>query len=342
MGRDGAEVGGYGLAHSQRLLLSVQLRRDKFEVDVESLLVLDNLGLLGDHAHVGGIAVALVVDEDGKLTGNHGFDLLSQGIVAIEVALHEVGEVKFGRRLHRERHGIKFACHLQAAVGVDVAQCTAERVVHRLVGSSIFRRDEQDGGRTRAVGSQIPAALHAEVALEPLQALGVHLELLGGGGETCLPVRDVELQLGVRNRLFLVAVSHGQGAAEGLAGHRHRLFDLQRDGGAGAGAFVLQSIDELVGLLYKEVANVSVFAMAGLDSRLVSRIHGIHQLCKNVDVNPVFSLLACTFVYHCVVDSLNETVELFVGDALWLVGHHGLCIEQACLALLQHSLQQQA
>ena len=82
MGRNGAEVGWNGLAQCEGLFLSVQLRADKLEVDEQSLLVVDNLGQVGDHLDVGGIAVALVVDDEGELGRHHRLYLVSQCIVA--------------------------------------------------------------------------------------------------------------------------------------------------------------------------------------------------------------------------------------------------------------------
>ena len=82
VGRNGAEVGRNSLSQGQRLLLSVQLRADKLEVDEQSLLVVDNLRLVGDHLDVGGIAVALVVDDKCKLGRHHRLNLVGQCIVA--------------------------------------------------------------------------------------------------------------------------------------------------------------------------------------------------------------------------------------------------------------------
>ena len=246
VGGDIAELGGDGLAHSQRFLLSVELRRDELKVDEGTLLVLDDLRLLRHHAYVGGIAVALVVDNHGKLAGHHRLYLLGQRVVAIEVALHEVGQVELRRRLHGERHGIELTGHLQAGVGVNVVERATERIVDRLVGSGILRRDEEDGSRTGAVCTQVPAALHIEVALKHLQALGVHLKLLVGSHHACLLVDDLQLQFHVGHGIFLVAVAHRERTTECLTRHRHGLVNLQGDGCADAATGFLHILIEFL------------------------------------------------------------------------------------------------
>ena len=167
----------------------------------------------------------------------------------------------------------------------------------------------------------MPAALHIEVALEHLEALGVHLKLLGGGGETRLPVRDVELQLDVRDRHFLVAVGHGQGAAEGLARHRHRLVNLQRDGGTGAGVFFLYPLGQLVIFLDQQVADAFITIRFGNG---VGLMHGYHIGIERVDVNRIIDCFSYPGIEPRIVDALHEGPEFVIGNIHGLVVTHGL------------------
>ena len=103
-----------------------------------SFLVLDDLGLLRHHADVRGIAIALVVDDDGELAGNYGLDGLGERIIAIEVSLHEVGQVKLGTWFHGERHGVELARHLEVGVRILITKRAAEGIINRNIGGSIL------------------------------------------------------------------------------------------------------------------------------------------------------------------------------------------------------------
>ena len=95
-GRDVAKLCGNERIECHGLLASVQAAADDGKVHLQSLFVLHNLRLLGHHAHVCGITLALVVDEYGELCRYDRFYFLCQGVVAIDVALHEVGQIQFG------------------------------------------------------------------------------------------------------------------------------------------------------------------------------------------------------------------------------------------------------
>ena len=226
--RNGAKLGRYALAQAQHLLLTVQLRAHELEINEQPLLVLNNLRLLRHHAHVRSVAVALVIDDDRKLGGNHRLHgILRQRVVAVDVALHEVRQVKFRRRLHRQRHRVEIASHLKARIGVDVRQRTAKGVLRVLFGSSIFRRDEDNRRRARLLSAQRPPALHVQLTLKALQALRVHLHLMAAHHLARRHVRHVQPQLHLLHRTFLVAIEHRERAPEGLSCQRHRLIDLQ-------------------------------------------------------------------------------------------------------------------
>ncbi len=244
-GGNGAEFRGHAAAEGKRLVASVELAADELELNGQALLVVDDFGLVGHHAHVGGVAVADVVDEQRELSFLAGFDSFGERVIADDVALHEVGEVEVGRGLDGECHGGEVAGHGQAAERVGVGEGAAKAV--DLVGgrSGILGGDEQHGCHAGFLGAEGPAGVEAELSVKSVERLGIYLELVGCGHVAVL-VRYGELEFDVGHGGGLVAVEHREGSSEGLAGHDHRLGEAQGYAGAYRAAGFLKPVVALV------------------------------------------------------------------------------------------------
>ena len=307
MGRNGTKVGRNGLTEGQRLVLSVELRTQELEVDEQTFLVVDNLRLVGHHLHVGGIAITLVVDDECKLRRLHRLNLLRQCIVTHDVALHEVSQVEFGRRLHRQRDWIELASHLKTRIRIYVAECTAKGVVDGSFRSSILRWDKQDGSGTCAVGTQMPTGIHRQFASKARQRFGMHLELLGCSQRTSLTIGHLKFQLDVLHRRIGITVRDGQRTAEGLTCHRHRLVNLQRDGGTSAATAFLQLFVELLHFVIKQFADIFV---ATFTSRSIGIVHDVELSKDEIYIHRILCWCSIVQILQETIHAGNEVIEL--------------------------------
>ena len=218
-----AELRGNHAVERQCLLSAVQAAGDDGEVHGKVLLILDNLRLLGKHAHVRGIALPLVVEQHRELCGYRGLhDIAGQRVVAVDVALHEVGKVEFGCGFHLQGYGIEFA-HLRLSVTVGEVQRAAEAVCRHCVGSGILRRYEEDCCHALALCAQRPGTVHA--AREAVDALEVYLELVARS-LLAEQVAYEDVKLDARELAFRIVVD-GQRAAESLSREHELLLNLQ-------------------------------------------------------------------------------------------------------------------
>ena len=178
--------------------------------------------MLGEHTHVGGSTIALVVDKHGKFSRYDGFNnILGERVVAVDVALHEVGQVELGRRLHLQADGIEIAVLI--AVAIEPGERTAEGVCGERVWSSVLRRYEENGGYTRSVACQCPRTFQS--SLEALDAFEVDLELMA----RCLLTKQIANHK-VKVDFFKIdsrTVLHSQRAAESLTREDEPLFNLE-------------------------------------------------------------------------------------------------------------------
>ena len=313
VGRNGAEVVGDRLAERQGSIATVHLRTDDFEVDGQAFLVSNNLRLLRHHADVGGIAIALIINKESKLGGLHRFyHIERQWVVAVDIALHEVGEVELGRRLHGERDGIELARYFQTGEGVDVAQRTAEGIVDRLCRSGMLRWYEEHGSRSCAVGCKRPSSIECQLPGEALQAFCIDLELMACGNNARGSVGDREVQLHILHGRLLVAVEHGERATEGLTGHHHLLRELQGDGGADGTVLFRYFLIAVSGYFLEHLVCVFVSHLMCFSFRLS---HTVPCRVDDFLMDAVFILLPVLHIQRGVVKPLDECVELCVSDA---------------------------
>ena len=170
---------------------------------------------MGRHSHILGIAIALVVDNQGKLGILHRLNLLGQRIVAEDVTLHEVIEYKVGRRPYREPLGSEFTRYKQARERVDVAERATKQINLILGGSCILGRDEQDGGHTGLIGAKRPACIQAHTTLKAVEAFGCDFKFMTSS-DIALLIGHHQCQLSVADGFAVMAVIHGQCATEGL------------------------------------------------------------------------------------------------------------------------------
>ena len=343
MSRNGTELGSDIIAHGQGLVLTVKLRRYELEVDIQALRVVYNLGLFRHHAHVRGITVALVVHYHGKFAGNHRLNCLGQRVVTVQVTLHEVCQIQLGRRFHCQGNRRQLARYLHIGKYIKVRECTTERIVDRTVGSSILGRNEHYCGNTHAVRTQIPAAVHVQVTLEVLQALGMHLELALRSHEARFLVGHVQLQLDIVQGTCIATVLNGQRAAECLTRHCHCLVDLQRNAGAYTAAVLLQMLLQLCKLLCYHVGNIGITGRTltaeiptHITCKLIVIIHGVQASLHLIEVYPVGRL--CIGIG--IPDALDKGVELLVGDVHRLVQAHAVGAERVgYYCIVQHHHQ---
>ena len=229
-----ADFRGHGSAECQRLVGAVELAADEFKVNQQSLLVVDDLGLLGVHPHVGSIAVADVVDEECELSLFARFDSGGQGVVAHHVALHEVGEVEVGRGLDGEGDGHQLARHADTGEGVGVREGASEGVGLLNRGGGVLGGDEEYRCHTGLLRVEGPSAVKVQLSVKAAELFGADLELTACGQRAVLVLHG-EVELHVGHGVHVVAVEHGQRATECLARHHHLLRELEGDGGADGG-----------------------------------------------------------------------------------------------------------
>ena len=262
LGGNVAEVVGYGLAEAERGGLAVHLRAHELEVDEQALLVLHNHGLLRRHAHVGGFAVALIVNDECKLGGHRRLNLVGQRVVAVEVALHEEGQVEFGRRPHHQRDRVEVAGF--QPVAIVVGQRATEAVDHIMVCSGILGGDESVGQPTGLSGGKAVAAVGVQG--ESLRAFQIRLHLMTGGQFPILiGDQDVHRDVG---KLVFRAVLYDECALEGLPCEHHFLRNLNLHLGADVLRVAVQGLGIGVHALY----HVDVVHVAHL-------VDGLLHLC---------------------------------------------------------------
>ena len=217
VGGYGAEVIGDSLSERQGGITTVYLRADQFEIDKQALLILNNLGLLRHHIHVCGIAVALVVDKQCKL-GRYGlFNLLRQRVVAIDIALHEVSQVKLWRWFHGECDGRECARCFKTCERIDIRQDSAKRILPSNGWCCVLCGDEQNLCHTSSLCFKGPTLIKTWISGKTSQRFRVNLELV-----TCCHyaflVSDDQFQLDIGHGRRLAAVEHRERSAESLAG----------------------------------------------------------------------------------------------------------------------------
>ena len=145
----------------------------------------------------------------------------------------------------------------------------------------------------------------------------MHLELAGRGGLKRPGVGDVERQLDILHGLVLVAVVDGQRATEGLAGHRHGLIDLQRDGGADAVALVIGILLEFDRLGNPHLVSVLIAHGARC---LLGLLNQVEILLDVLIMDAILRLGTSLFEGGRVVQTLHELGQLGLADALRLDG----------------------
>ena len=206
---DVAEVRSHATAERQRPVLAVHRARKNLEPNQQSLLVIHYLGLISQNAHVSSHAVTLVVDKEGKLR-RHTFlhHIRRQGIITENVPLHEIRQIQFRRRLHRQPHRVKLTAHGSTSVRVSIGKRTAKAILHRHGRRSKLRRNKRDGSRTRGVSIERPTIREVKITREDIERRRNNLELMACSHIT-VRVRHLQVELYVSHRLRLMTVEYG-------------------------------------------------------------------------------------------------------------------------------------
>ena len=312
---DGAKLCGDIAGERHGLLASVEARAEYGKVYHESLLVVHDLWLLGNHAHVVGVAVALVVYEHGELGWHHGlYDVLGKRVVAIDVALHEIREVEVGRWLHLQAHGEERA----GLVGGAVVECerSAKAVGGHILGCGILGGYEEECGYTLLACGQGPLAVL--FASEAFYLLYLYLHLVSGGYGSGLHVGGVDIDHDVAH-VRVGAVVDGQRAAECLSGEHQLLLDFELHLGAGVlrGSLLVEQ-PVLAGAVHQVVEG----GKAHVDHLCHDVVSLAYYAGELVFVGMVVAVVVHAFeLAPLVADALHITAQREVGHVGALVGH---------------------
>ena len=195
--------------------MSRDLGGDDFEVDQQTLFVIDDFGLAGSDAEIAGGACAAVFDHDSQREGNGRLDDVSVRIIREHIALvevfHEQARVREnGDSVGKQRHGQHFSSR-------GVTQRAFDEVDGRLGRCRILIRDECPLPRARAFrGNAVAGDTFDDRWGNAEERSGI-----GSGG-----VHDPDIDLQAFDGVSCVVVQD-EGGVEGVAGHHGFLFDLQ-------------------------------------------------------------------------------------------------------------------
>ena len=312
---DGAKRCGDIAGERHGLLASVEARAEYGKVYHESLLVVHDLWLLGNHAHVVGVAVALVVYEHGELGWHHGlYDILGKRVVAIDVALHEIREVEVGRWLHLQAHGEERA----GLVGGAVVECerSAKAVGGHILGCGILGGNEEECGYTLLACGQGPLAVL--FASEAFYLLYLYFHLVSGGYSSGLHVGGVDIDHDVAH-VRVGAVVDGQRAPECLSGEHQLLLDFELHLGAGVlrGSLLVEQ-PVLAGAVHQVIEG----GKAHVDHLCHDVVSLAYYAGELVFVGMVVAVVVHAFeLAPLVADALHITAQREVGHVGALVGH---------------------
>ena len=137
-------------AHQTQLrIIAIEWGTIHRKVNGKTLIVVDDFGFGGLENHILGNTSTFVVDDDTEFSGNARLNLVeSEGIVAKDVALHEVIHIEVGAWVNRKVDGIQVINEFIWSIGVDEGECATEVVNFRFNWSGLFCRNEQNFGHT--------------------------------------------------------------------------------------------------------------------------------------------------------------------------------------------------
>ena len=210
--------------------LVADLGADDLEVDHQPLLVLDDLRLSRGNGQVLGRPVTGVDDQQPEIERHRRLDLGGEGVVAEHVALLEVVQHEAGVGIHRDGRGQQRRDDLQPAVGIDVAEHSADAIDGWLLGRRVAVGDDGVLGRAASQRGERAGAVNGRQAGQFRAADG---EAVARRGPRV--VADVELDTDLLEaRRVVAAVVDLERAEEGRAGHDGLLVDANADLGADA------------------------------------------------------------------------------------------------------------
>ena len=179
------------------------------------------------------------MDAHAKFGRNARFHLvLSEGVIAKDVALHEVVDIEVRARVDCEIHRIEVEHDIFLCVRIQESECAAKRVHLRCCRSGILGRNELY--QSRAVQACTQGAVTVD-ARDVVERCGVDLEQMCAV-RTCRLVFDHKVEFYFLDGVHLVAVMNGEGTVEGLARHGHGLRELYRHASAHAVALSVFSL----------------------------------------------------------------------------------------------------
>ena len=131
MSGDGTEVGDDSPSQGQRGILAVELRTHQVEVHYQPLLVFHNLGCDSHPFQILGLPISLVVYDKRHLCWHTLFHhVIGQWVIAEDVSLQEISQVKVGRGVHHDVYRCYLSCHQDAGIGVGVGKGASDGIGH--------------------------------------------------------------------------------------------------------------------------------------------------------------------------------------------------------------------
>lgn len=159
--------------------------------------------------------------------------LLGQRVVALDVTLHEVGEVEVWRWLHGEGDRREVAGHFQSRERIYVREYSSEGIAGLHGRSCFLGRNEEYGGNTFLLCIEVQPSVKSSFPLNPSSFSGFTWNL---SSMAMLPFSSVTVRVSFTS--FIASCSFPlntvSGSTECLSGHHHLLGELQGNAGANA------------------------------------------------------------------------------------------------------------